>query len=91
MVYIEIRMAPIPKQMVFIKIIEKAGYNKKSLKIIFVDRKKKCHYCKDSIGNYKITFIPVFIIYNKNDEEKGRITESPTKSIEADILNILRK
>ena len=75
----------------FIKIIEKAGYDKKTMKIIFVDRKKKCPDCKDSIAKYKVTFIPVFILYNNNGEEKGRITESPSKSLEADILNILRK
>ena len=75
----------------FIKIIEKCGYDKNTLKIIFVDRKKKCSNCIDSIANFKVKFIPVFIFYNQKGEEIGRITESPQKTLEADIIEILKK
>ncbi|MCC6721903.1 MAG: thioredoxin family protein [Bacteroidia bacterium] len=75
----------------FIKVIEECGYNKNSLKILFVDRKKQCENCKDSIEKYKITFIPLFIISDKFGDEKGRITESPQKSIESDILSIVKR
>ena len=42
------------------------------------------------ISSYNIELVPTFIFY-KNDEEIGRIVESPKKSLEADFLEIIQK
>lgn len=40
------------------------------------------------LSTYQIEYVPLIIVY-VNGKEKGRIIESPKKSIEADLLNLL--
>jgi thiol-disulfide isomerase/thioredoxin len=44
---------------------------------------------KDIIKKYKIIFVPTLIIFNSG-KEIGRIIESPIKSWEEDILEIIK-
>ncbi|OSZ82714.1 hypothetical protein CAP35_05480 [Chitinophagaceae bacterium IBVUCB1] len=53
-----------------------------------VDRSKQTKYGESKF--YNITRVPVFILV-KDNEEVGRITESVSKSIEADLRAIIEK
>lgn len=55
---------------------------------ICVDRTKSAP--NTSMEDYKIEKVPTFIFY-KNSIEIGRIVETPLKSIETDMLEILKK
>lgn len=57
--------------------------------LYFVNREKNDP--ADIVAKYKVTNIPVFIVYNDKGEEVGRITESVTKGIAEDLLEILKK
>ncbi len=73
----------------FIKIMD--SINNQNLTIqtyICVDRTKSAPSLK--MEDYKIEKIPTFIFY-KNNIEIGRIVETPLKSLESDLLEILNK
>ncbi len=70
----------------FFKIADEAGLGEKSITMIAVNRSKSAG--EVSIEPFSVTRIPVFIVY-KNGLEIGRITESPTLSLEKDMLLIL--
>jgi hypothetical protein len=53
---------------------------------IGVDRSKQCPLTDCSSWN--ITLLPTIVIY-KEDKEIGRIVETPKKSVESDLLEIL--
>jgi hypothetical protein len=69
----------------FFKILDELDYNTEHLTIISVDKNKSAGYDISSLG---ITWVPTFI-FIKDGVEKGRITETPTLTIEKDIYNIL--
>ncbi len=69
---------------VLFKVLYEAG-NRQNPDIYFVPRKYKSYKPAKS---YKIIRVPTIIVY-RNDKEKGRIIESPMKSIEADLLKIM--
>jgi hypothetical protein len=71
----------------FYKILDEAGYTKKP-KVIAVTRSLKAGDV--DISGLHIRRIPTFIVY-RNGKEIGRIVESPKKSLEADLLQILKK
>ena len=58
-----------------------------------VDRKKECSNCGDyNTEFFNIKFVPSFIILKESfGKEKGRIVESPTKSLEEDLLKIINQ
>jgi hypothetical protein len=69
----------------FFRILDELDYNTELLTIISVDKNKSAGYDISSLG---ITRVPTFI-FIKDGIEKGRITETPTLTIEKDIYNIL--
>ncbi len=74
----------------FIKILETVKFPFENLKIIFVDRsKQKPKTVDNSYESYKIKFIPTFIICDKSGTEVGRIVETPSKTLEEDLLRII--
>jgi hypothetical protein len=73
----------------FLKILDILGTTFDDLKIICVDRDKKAPDM-DVKGLYLIEKVPTFIFY-KGDKEIGRIIETPSISLEKDLLAILSK
>jgi hypothetical protein len=69
-----------------LKICDESGL--KELKFIGVNKKKVSSTV--NIEPYKVTFVPLIILY-RNGIEIERIIESPAKTIEKDLLKILRQ
>ncbi len=72
----------------FYKILDLTDFNKSQLETIGVDRNKNALVV--NIADLNIELVPTFIVY-KHGQEIGRIIESPTKSLEADLLKIIGK
>jgi len=72
----------------FIKVLDEIDFDDANLTIIAVDRLKESRDL--NIDDLKIKYVPTFIIY-KNNNEIGRIVESPKISLEMDLLKILQK
>jgi len=70
------------------KILDYLNYPADKIKIYAVDRDKKG--LNGEIDSLKIERVPTFI-FNRDNEETGRIIESPIKTIERDIIKIVRK
>ena len=70
-----------------LKILHAWGFDQSNLKLLAVDRNKKAPEVPE---NWKIERVPTFIFY-KNDQEIGRIVETPSVSLEADMVEILKK
>lgn len=74
----------------FTKILEILNIPIEKTTLYLVDRNKECANCGDySKQKYQIKLIPTFILIDKNGNEKGRIIESPKKTLEEDLLRIL--
>jgi thiol-disulfide isomerase/thioredoxin len=71
----------------FLKIVELAGIPIEEVKMIAVNRDKKTLDI-DVKKEYSIDKVPTFIFY-REEKEIGRITETPKKSLEKDLLEIL--
>ena len=73
----------------FIKLLTALNFPKENLSIYFLDRTKQCANCGEvPPEKYKVTRVPTFIILDKSGNEKGRITETPTKSLEEDLVRM---
>jgi thiol-disulfide isomerase/thioredoxin len=72
----------------FMKVIDKAGLPSVNLKIFAVNREKKAVIT--DLSKYNIERVPVFIVY-QDGVELGRITETPKKTLEKDLWNIVKK
>lgn len=70
----------------FIKIMEAANVYENQLQFHGLDRTKKSPDYQDN--KYNIQYVPTFIFY-RNGKEIGRIIETPTLTLEKDILHIL--
>ena len=70
----------------FIKILETAGYNLSSIKMIAVDRDKI--EPKQNLRGFNIEYVPTIIVY-KGGEEFGRIVEHPVKTLEEDLVDLI--
>lgn len=70
----------------FIRIMEAANVKAKQLEFHGLDRNKKSPDYQDN--KYIIQYVPTFIFYRKG-KEIGRIVETPTLTLEKDILKIL--
>jgi len=74
----------------FVKILESEDYPMEKLKIVALDGRKE-HYKKSPTGEewgLQIKRVPTFI-FLKDGKEVNRIVESPIKSLEEDILQII--
>jgi len=69
---------------VFFRVIDLAAFDNQNIRIFCVDRTKIVEKMELDIEK-----VPTFIIY-RNGEEIGRIVESPTKSMEEDLFEILK-
>lgn len=72
----------------FFKVLNEAGYNDKRVKVIAVDKNKEAIVV--DIKDMDIKRVPTFIIY-RGEKEIGRIVETPKKSLERDLWNIVKK
>lgn len=70
----------------FYKILDQLHFPEDQLTLICVDRKKKTIHA--DIQPLNIQLVPTFIFY-RNGAEAGRIVETPSETLENDILNIL--
>lgn len=70
------------------KIFDESGYKLVNLTVIGVNRDKLA--LSVNIEDLKISRVPTIIVF-KNDEELGRIVESPKKSLEEDLWKIVKK
>ncbi|KAA5533360.1 hypothetical protein F0919_12510 [Taibaiella lutea] len=70
------------------KVLKLVNYPMESLSLIALDREKLDK--NDITPPYEITRVPTIIVL-KDNKETGRITEVPDKSVEQDLLKILRK
>jgi len=71
----------------FLKVMDYAGYSPNSIKILCIDTQKKAP--ENDLSIYNIEKVPTIIISNYT-KELGRIIETPTKTLESDLLNILQ-
>ncbi len=71
----------------FYKILDYLDYDYSMLKVIAVDRAKTGG--KLDISELKIERVPTFIFY-KDNEEIGRIIETPEESLEKDLARIVK-
>jgi len=72
----------------FYKVMDEAGVNDSAITLICVDETKRAE--DGSTDDLKITNVPTFIV-SENHKETGRITESPTATLESDLVRILTK
>jgi len=70
----------------FLKILDSLGFKNEKITIICVDRNKKAGNV--SIENLYVELVPTFIFY-KNNQQLGRIIETPMESLENDIGEII--
>jgi thiol-disulfide isomerase/thioredoxin len=72
----------------FYKILQQANFPESKVKLIGVDRKK--HALRRAEKHYKIVSVPTFI-FLENENELGRITETPKPAIEQDWMRIISR
>jgi hypothetical protein len=71
----------------FYKIFDNCGLLENNMKLVAVDRQKKSG--DKQLDGIKIEKVPTFIFY-ENTVEIGRIVETPTVSLEKDMLEIIK-
>jgi thiol-disulfide isomerase/thioredoxin len=72
----------------FYKISEQAGISDNQIELIAVDRKKHCPM--PDITSLNIEYVPTFFVFYKG-KLVGKIVETPNKTLEADMLELLTK
>lgn len=70
------------------KVLTVADFPLERLQIFALDREKKGR--EEEEIRYKVSNVPTIIVF-KEDEEVGRITETVNKSIESDLVDIIKK
>lgn len=70
----------------FYKILDSLKFPDEKISLIFVDRRKKG--LEDEVEGLDIKFVPTIIFY-KDDEEIGRIIETPDETLEEDVKSIV--
>lgn len=70
------------------KVLQASGYPSDMLTLYAADRSKKTKNHEEA--TFAITNVPTIILM-QNGQERGRITETVKKSIEQDLLDIIRK
>jgi len=72
----------------FLRLADESGFPRSSIKLYALDRTKKSD---DGLTDrYRVERIPTFI-FLKEGKEIGRITESPSATLEGDVLTILAR
>lgn len=70
----------------FFKIADMVGYPKQKIFMVAVDRDKKGgNFC---LADFDITLVPTFI-FTSHGKEIGRIIETPTTTLEQDMVNVI--
>ena len=72
----------------FFTIAEKIGLPDSKIEMIAVDRKKNCPL--PDISSLNIEYVPTFFVFYE-DKLMGKIVETPAKTLEADLLDLLMK
>lgn len=72
----------------FYKLLDAVNFDYKNLQMITVDRSKKSS--NNEQAGLEIIRVPTFIFY-KNGKEINRFVEYPVKSLEEDLLEILKE
>jgi thiol-disulfide isomerase/thioredoxin len=72
----------------FFKLASQIGLPDSHIEMIAVDRKKKCPV--PDVSSLHIEYVPTFFVFYKG-KNVGKIVETPTKTLEADILDLLVK
>lgn len=72
-----------------LKVLDMSGFGAQNFSYSGVNRAKKALNANGPAGNMTIDRVPLIIVY-RNGIEKGRIVETPRKSIESDLLDLLR-
>ena len=72
----------------FFRMLDLMQYDPSKVLLIAVNRDKKARDM--DLSKYKIERVPTFIIYDKNENELGRIVETPRYSLEEDLLEIYK-
>jgi thiol-disulfide isomerase/thioredoxin len=72
----------------FVKVTDLAGISRNRVTLYFTDRDK--HTPEGLENQYGVTRVPTFIMI-KNGVEVGRITESVSQSVEADLADLLSR
>lgn len=70
--------------------LELANKLKWKVSLIGVNREKECPLDKKACKSWDIEYLPTFVV-KRGDKEIGRIVETPAKSVEEDLLELLRK
>ena len=70
----------------FIKVLNKFNFNSNNISFNGLDREKSAPNYRENI--WDIQFVPTFI-FLRNDNEIGRIIETPEETLEKDITKIL--
>ncbi len=71
----------------FLKILDEMGFREENLVMIGVDSNKQA--LELEVDVFDIKRVPTFIVF-RNEIEIGRIVERPHRSLETDLLHILR-
>ena len=71
----------------FYKILDHLSFPEENIKLIFVDRQKQG--LEDEVSGLNIEFVPTMIFY-RDDEEIGRIIETPEETLEEDFYSIIK-
>lgn len=74
----------------FLKILHTLKFPSEKVRWIAVDRKKKPHANIPDFDTWKIERVPTFI-FMRNNQEIGRIIETPQTTLEKDWLQIVSK
>jgi hypothetical protein len=72
----------------FFKIASQIGLPDTQVEMIAVDRKKYCPF--PDISSLQIEYVPTFFVSYKG-KIVGKIVETPAKTLEADMLELLKK
>ncbi len=70
----------------FLRLMDETSVSEEKISLICVDRKKESP--EGNVDELDIKYVPTFIIY-KNNQEIGRIIESPGESLERDLKGII--
>lgn len=72
----------------FFKVLKYCGLKSKNVKMVAVDKSK--HSGIAEFDQFEAVFVPTFIFLDNTGKEMGRIIESPSKTIEYDLMKIIK-
>ena len=72
----------------FFKVLKYCGLKTKNVKMVAVDKSKESGITE--FDQFETVFVPTFIFLDKTGKEMGRIIESPSKTIEYDLMKIIK-